>query len=64
MWAMTVYALHSYAVTWQLLALRVLGGLGRFSQLLEETQHFCCWGQQEVAKIVQCGEALAESREE
>lgn len=25
---------------------------------LEETQHFCGWGQKKVAKIVQCGEAL------
>ena len=34
--------------------------LRRFSQLLEEIEHFCGCGQQEVAKIVQCGEALAE----
>lgn len=33
---------------WQILA--------RFSQLLEETEHFCGCGQEEVAKIVQCGE--------
>jgi len=26
--------------------------LGRFLQLLEETQHFCGCGQQKVAKIV------------
>jgi hypothetical protein len=31
--------------------------LGRFSsQLLEETEHFCGWPQEKVAKIVQCGE--------
>ena len=36
-----------------------LGGtadLGCFSQLLEETEHFCGRGQEKVAKIVQCGE--------
>jgi hypothetical protein len=30
--------------------------LGRFSQLLEETEHFCGGGHEKVAKIVQCGE--------
>jgi hypothetical protein len=30
--------------------------LGRFSKLLEETEHFCGGGQEKVAKIVQCGE--------
>jgi hypothetical protein len=30
--------------------------LRRFSQLLEETEHFCGRGQEKVAKIVQCGE--------
>jgi hypothetical protein len=34
--------------------------LGRFSQLLEEIEHFCGCGQQEVAKIVQCGEKIEE----
>jgi hypothetical protein len=33
---------------WQILAC--------FSQLLEEIERFCGRGQQEVAKIVQCGE--------
>ena len=27
-----------------------------FSQLLEETEHFCGCSQEKVAKIVQCGE--------
>ena len=31
--------------------------LGRFSQLLEETEHFRGCGQEKVAKIVQCGES-------
>jgi len=35
-----------------------LADLGRFSQLLEETEHFCGCGQEKVAKIVQCGEHL------
>jgi hypothetical protein len=35
------------------------GRLGRFSQLPEETEHFCGWRQQKVAKIVQCGEQLS-----
>jgi len=30
--------------------------LGRFSQLREEIEHFCGCGQEEVAKIVHCGE--------
>jgi len=30
--------------------------LGRFSQLLEETEHFRGCGQKKVAKIVHCGE--------
>jgi hypothetical protein len=33
-----------------------LADLRRFSQLLEEPEHFCRCGQQKVAKIVQCGE--------
>jgi hypothetical protein len=33
-----------------------LADLWRSSQLLEETEHFCSCGQEEVAKIVQCGE--------
>jgi hypothetical protein len=33
--------------------------LGRFSQLLAATEHFCGWRQQKVAKIVQCGEHLS-----
>ena len=32
--------------------------LGRFSQLLEETEHLCGWRQEKVAKIVQCGGSL------
>jgi hypothetical protein len=35
---------------------REMADLGRFSQLLEETEHFCGRGQEKVAKIVQCGE--------
>ena len=34
----------------------VSGRLGRFLQLLEETEHLCGRGQQKVAKIVHCGE--------
>jgi hypothetical protein len=34
--------------------------LERFSQLLEETEHFCGCGQEEVAKIVHCGEKIEE----
>ena len=30
---------------------------------LEETQHFCGWGQKKVAKIVQCGEHYSYSIE-
>jgi hypothetical protein len=30
--------------------------LRRFSQLLEDTEHFCGCGQEKVAKIVHCGE--------
>ena len=30
------------------------------TQVLEETEYFCRWRQEEVAKIVQCGEALTE----
>ena len=43
-----------------------LADLGRFSQLLEETEHFCGCGQEKVAKIVQCGEpkTLAKSKTE
>jgi hypothetical protein len=37
-----------------------MADLGRFSQLLEETEHFRGCGQEKVAKIVQCGEALTE----
>ena len=33
-----------------------LADLWRSSQLLEETEHFCSRGQEEVAKIVHCGE--------
>jgi len=40
--------------------LAVTGRLGRFSQLLEETEHFCGWCQEKVAKIVQCGEKIEE----
>jgi len=39
-----------------MLATSTDGKLGRFSQLLQETNHFCGCGQEEVAKIVQCGE--------
>jgi hypothetical protein len=35
-----------------------MAGLGRFSQLLEETEHFRGCGQEKAAKIVQCGEHL------
>lgn len=31
---------------------------------LEETQHFCGWGQKKVAKIVQCGEQLSLNKTE
>jgi hypothetical protein len=43
-----------------MLATPMTGGLRRFSQLLEETEHFCGRGQHEVAKIVHCGEKIAE----
>jgi hypothetical protein len=33
-----------------------LAGLPRFLRLLKETEHFCRWLQEKVAKIVQCGE--------
>ena len=33
-----------------------LADLGRFSHLLEVTEHFCGCGQEKVAKIVQCGD--------
>jgi hypothetical protein len=36
--------------------LGVSGKSERFSQVLEETEHFCGWRQKKVAKIVQCGE--------
>jgi hypothetical protein len=36
-----------------------LANLGRFSQLLEETERFCGCGHEKVAKIVQCGEQLS-----
>jgi beta-glucosidase-like glycosyl hydrolase len=36
------------------------GRLGRFSQHLEETKHFCGRGQEKVAKIVHCGEKIEE----
>jgi hypothetical protein len=39
-----------------MLATLVSGKLRRFSQLMEETEHFCGCGQEKVAKIVQCGE--------
>jgi hypothetical protein len=32
-----------------------LAGLNRFSQLLQETEHFCRWRQKKVAKIVPYG---------
>jgi len=48
--------LHSSGAYAQCSRLGVTGGLGRFSQLLEETEHFCRRGQQKVAKIVQCGD--------
>jgi len=35
-------------------------GLTGFLRLLKETEHFCHWLQQEVAKIVHCGEKIAE----
>jgi hypothetical protein len=38
----------------------VTGRLGRFSQVLEETEHFCGCGQEKVAKIVHCGEKIEE----
>jgi hypothetical protein len=34
--------------------------LRRFPQFLDETQHICGCGQEEVAKIVQCGEKIEE----
>jgi hypothetical protein len=37
-------------------ASRRLVGLSCFSDLLQETEHFCRWPQKQVAKIVQCGE--------
>jgi hypothetical protein len=40
--------------------LGVTGRLRRLSQLLEEIEHFRGWRQQEVAKIVQCGEKIEE----
>jgi hypothetical protein len=36
--------------------LRVSGKIRRVPQVLHETEHFRCWRQQEVAKIVHCGE--------
>jgi hypothetical protein len=39
---------------------RLVMRLGRFSHLLEEIEHFSGRGQEKVAKIVQCGEQLAE----
>src|SRR6185503_11472407 len=33
-----------------------LAGLARFLRLLKETEHFHHWRQEQVAKIVQCGE--------
>jgi len=41
-------------------ASRRLVGLSRFSDLLQETEHFCRWPQKQVAKIVQCGEKIEE----
>jgi hypothetical protein len=35
-----------------------LADLGRFSQLLQEIERSCSCGQEEVAKIVQCGEEV------
>jgi hypothetical protein len=32
------------------------GKIGRFSQVLQETEHFWQWRQEKVAKIVQCGD--------
>ena len=37
----------------------LLAALDRFTQLFEETQHFCRGCQKEVANIVQCGEQLS-----
>jgi hypothetical protein len=34
----------------------VSGGLGRFPQVLQETEHFWRWPQKQLAKIVQYGE--------
>lgn len=36
----------------------MLGALERFSQLLEETEHFGRGRQKQVAKIVHCGEPI------
>ncbi len=52
---------HSYMLSTrrhlqQCSLLKVTCRFRRFSQLLEETEHFCCWDQKKVAKIVQCGE--------
>jgi hypothetical protein len=38
----------------------MIGRLWRFSQLLEETEHFGLGHQEKVAKIVQCGEKIEE----
>jgi len=35
---------------------RTLTGLTRFGKLIKEAEHFCCWYEKKVAKIVQCGE--------
>jgi len=32
----------------------------RFLPLLKDTEHFCRWREQKVAKIVQCGENIEE----
>jgi len=34
----------------------MLAGLARFLPLLKENEHFRRWPQEEVAKIVQCGD--------
>lgn len=47
---------HLATITPKLCDSERLADLGRFSQLLEETEHFLGRGQEKVAKIVHCGE--------
>ena len=58
MWGNHDYTLHCRRLCANTRESELLADLGRFSQLLEETEHFCGCGQEEVAKIVQCGEPI------